>query len=104
MPSLFLILVRTTHIAILALQPSFKHFSTWFLSTLYTRAFGSPEPLSLFVRLCEDIFVKVPIKQLPSWVKLGAIVELLVEGAGRGIGVVGIAPTLGGGALLTFPL
>ena len=36
----------------------------------------------------------------PPVVKLGKI----VEGAGRGIGVVGIAPTLGGGALLTFPL
>ena len=40
----------------------------------------------------------------PPVVNLGAIVELLFEGAGRGIGVVGIAPSLGGGALLTFPL
>ena len=40
----------------------------------------------------------------PPEVKLESIAELLVEGAGRGIGVVNTAPALGTGAVLMFPL
>ena len=40
----------------------------------------------------------------PPKVKLESIAELLVEGAGRGIGVVNTAPTLDAGVVLMLPL
>ena len=56
---------------------------------------------SAFVNVSFDMYRE---NSDPPEVKLESIAELLVEGDGRGIGVVTTAPTLGAGAVLMFPL